>query len=101
MASIQIYKLLPIGFELFEDSESFLNNLTDEEISIVKGGHLSCDLRNFLREITVGSSQFHVLGAYDYQTVANVQGNSINNNTYIGQGINAVSYSNANTIAGI
>jgi len=38
MSQIKISKLEPTGLELFEDSESFLNQLTFEEISVIKGG---------------------------------------------------------------
>lgn len=37
MASIKIHDLNPAGSELFHDSESFLNELTDEELG-VEGG---------------------------------------------------------------
>lgn len=38
MASIKIYDLGSAGSELFQDSESFLNELTDEELGTVEGG---------------------------------------------------------------
>ena len=38
MSQIKISKLQPTGFELFEDKESFLHQLTEEEISLIKGG---------------------------------------------------------------
>ena len=38
MSKIKISKLQPAGFELFEDRESFLHQLTEEEISLIKGG---------------------------------------------------------------
>lgn len=38
MASIEINNLQPAGSELFEDSESFLNELTDREMWGVQGG---------------------------------------------------------------
>ncbi|MDZ8109386.1 MAG: hypothetical protein RM338_27675 [Nostoc sp. DedQUE12a] len=37
MATIKIDDLSPAGSELFQDSESFLNELTDEELG-VNGG---------------------------------------------------------------
>ncbi|MDZ8241875.1 MAG: hypothetical protein RMZ69_32860 [Nostoc sp. ChiQUE01a] len=37
MATIKIHDLSPAGSELFQDSESFLNELTDEELG-VNGG---------------------------------------------------------------
>ncbi|MGB6297882.1 MAG: hypothetical protein WBF90_17095 [Rivularia sp. (in: cyanobacteria)] len=37
MASIKISELRPVGSELFVDSESFLNELNDQEISATVG----------------------------------------------------------------
>lgn len=44
MASIKINELRPAGSELFQDSESFLNELTNEELGTVEGGLLSLTL---------------------------------------------------------
>ena len=38
MANINISDLRPAGAELFLDSESFINELTDEELKLTKGG---------------------------------------------------------------
>ncbi|WP_138499835.1 hypothetical protein [Nostoc sp. PA-18-2419] len=38
MATIKISDLHPAGSELFVDSESYLNNLTDEELNRTQGG---------------------------------------------------------------
>ncbi len=38
MASIKISDLRPSGFDLFEDSESFLEELNDENMGIINGG---------------------------------------------------------------
>lgn len=38
MAKITISELRPTGADLFEGSESFLQELTDNEIDITKGG---------------------------------------------------------------
>jgi hypothetical protein len=38
MATIKISDLRPAGADLFQDSESFLNELTHQEIGDVKGG---------------------------------------------------------------
>ncbi len=38
MSSIQIKDLRPAGFELFQDSESFLYELTDDQMISVEGG---------------------------------------------------------------
>ena len=38
MASIKIFELTPAGAELFQDTESFLNELNDQETLMVSGG---------------------------------------------------------------
>lgn len=38
MAAIKISDLAPAGSELFMDSESYLNELTNDEINMVSGG---------------------------------------------------------------
>ncbi|OUL30845.1 hypothetical protein BV378_02945 [Nostoc sp. RF31YmG] len=38
MATIKISELRPAGSELFQDSESFLNELNEKEISTAVGG---------------------------------------------------------------
>ena len=40
MAVIKISELRPAGSELFQDSESFLNELNDQEMSTLGGGDL-------------------------------------------------------------
>ncbi len=43
MANIQISALLPVGYDLFNDAASFLNELaTDEVQGVIGGGHHSC-----------------------------------------------------------
>ncbi|MGM3306215.1 hypothetical protein ACSQ6I_09570 [Anabaena sp. WFMT] len=42
MANIHISKLLPTGYELFNDSASFLNELATQETLVVSGGGHSC-----------------------------------------------------------
>ncbi len=65
MASIKIAELRPAGSELFQDSESFLNELSESrEMEHVVGG------------------AFTVVGvSLTAQTVVSVNGNSINANT--------------------
>ncbi|MGD1805131.1 hypothetical protein ACP6PL_06775 [Dapis sp. BLCC M126] len=41
MANITISELRPAGTELFLDSESFVNELIDEELSLTKGGFIT------------------------------------------------------------
>jgi hypothetical protein len=38
MSSIKIHNLSPSGSELFSDSESYLNELTDNEMGGIEGG---------------------------------------------------------------
>lgn len=40
MSRIRISELYPTGLELFEDSESFLNELSDQELGQIKGGQV-------------------------------------------------------------
>ena len=46
MANIQISPLLPVGYDLFNDTASFMNELATEEVQNVLGGgyhhHHSC-----------------------------------------------------------
>ena len=46
MAGIKISELRPVGSELFQDSESFLDELSDREASIVSGGKNKYDAVN-------------------------------------------------------
>jgi len=39
MASIKIFELTPAGAELFQDTESFLNELNDQESLMISGGN--------------------------------------------------------------
>lgn len=38
MATIKISDLHPTGANLFQDSENYLNELTDEELNLTQGG---------------------------------------------------------------
>ncbi|MTJ51242.1 hypothetical protein FJR38_00340 [Anabaena sp. UHCC 0253] len=43
MANIQISALPPVGYDLFNDAASFLNELANEEVQdVLGGGHHSC-----------------------------------------------------------
>ncbi|MDK2410823.1 hypothetical protein QHH11_01135 [Aphanizomenon sp. PH219] len=44
MANIQISALLPVGYDLFNDAASFMNELATDEVQNVLGGgyHHSC-----------------------------------------------------------
>lgn len=69
MASITISDLRPAGSELFQDSESFLNELTDREMLGIAGGAKK-------RNISVGITKNN--------TVANTRGNYFYNYVKIG-----------------
>ena len=46
MANIQISALLPVGYDLFNDAASFMNELATDEVQNVLGGgyhHHSCN----------------------------------------------------------
>ena len=49
MANIAIYELRPAGSDLFSDSESYLQELTDTELDANKGG-----ISLFLAGVAVG-----------------------------------------------
>ncbi|MDZ7960240.1 MAG: hypothetical protein RMY34_20545 [Aulosira sp. DedQUE10] len=53
MASIKISELRPAGSELFQDSESFLNELNEKEISTAVGGGYYNTVNSVLSQATV------------------------------------------------
>lgn len=55
MASIKIAELRPAGSELFQDSESFLDEVNDQEMLIVFGGKKYGDVVNIsaISQVTV------------------------------------------------
>lgn len=61
MSIIQILELSPAGTELFQDSESFLTELSDQEVEILGGGFIitsvvqSIDI-NSLVTVSIGIS---------------------------------------------
>jgi bacteriocin-like protein len=93
MASIKISELHPAGSELFQDSESFLNELTDDEMESVEGG---LDLKKVLAKLSLPLSELAKLNFA--QTIVSMRGNGVNNNTINGQSINARTAGNANTM---
>jgi soluble P-type ATPase len=56
MAKLTISELSPAGAELFEDSENFLEELSDREVGVVVGG---ADLNSVVTQnsVSVGSIQ--------------------------------------------
>jgi hypothetical protein len=71
MASITISELRPVGSELFQDSESFLNELTDQEMLGIEGGNGR--FRSFV-------SYFNTAG----NSLGITNGNSFNNSIKVG-----------------
>ncbi len=67
MASIKISELHPAGSDLFQDSESFLNELTEDELGLEGGGDKT-KIKIKIKSIAI--------------TVISVNGNTINANTY-------------------
>ncbi len=76
MASIEITELHPIGSELFQDSESFLNELSDQETWGVQGGATMGTLASLLGDLlgqTFGNSGFNITGPDSVQSLINLQ----------------------------
>lgn len=71
MASIQITELRPAGYELFQDSESFLNELGDQELSVFGGKKFGGGKRPILTNVTIFViSQFTVSIGISIQSVS-------------------------------
>ncbi len=76
MSAIQIADLRPAGFELFQDSESFLYELSDAQMIAVEGGKRFGGNLQSLVNINIAVTIFTI-------------GNTINANT-IGNGNSAI-----------
>ncbi|MEH2205416.1 MAG: hypothetical protein V7K53_15260 [Nostoc sp.] len=61
MANILISELRPAGAELFYGSESFMNDLTDSELDITKGGMTPVFTAGVIVGFTVGLAVSAVL----------------------------------------
>jgi hypothetical protein len=55
MASIKIAELHPVGVELFQDRESFLDELNEREMSLLLGGKKSDDVNISVISVETGS----------------------------------------------
>ena len=63
MATIKIVDLSPVGSEFFADSESYLNELTDDELNMTQGGSSPvCLCSNQVPLVTVVMS--YLIGKY-------------------------------------
>ena len=83
MSTIKIHELKPSGIELFEDSESYLNQLNEDEIAQVVGGVFALNL-----EININLN-INVSNTASVNTIGN---------TVVGVSINANSNGNFNSI---
>ncbi|OUL17857.1 bacteriocin [Nostoc sp. 106C] len=58
MPSIHISELFPIGSKLFQDSETFLNEINDNELQNIKGGaSIVSEVNNSAINNTFGNAQ--------------------------------------------
>lgn len=72
MSSIRISNLQPAGSEFFNDRESFLNELTDDEMMLVEGGKKSSLFKGIKIKIVIRTNA---------QTLITINTNTINANT--------------------
>ncbi len=81
MPNIQISELTPAGFDLFQDSENFLNELRNDELLGVIGGATLASLINFKSNISIQSQIITAVSAVSNSINANTVGNI---NTQVG-----------------
>jgi hypothetical protein len=53
MASITISELRPVGFELLDDSESFMNELSDSQMDVFGGAKRDININIFIGQVTI------------------------------------------------
>lgn len=98
MPTIQISNLHPTGYELFQGTESFLDELGTDEVEGVRGGCYGLnhqELLLLLEKFSIATpDRHHYQGE---QTLVGIYGNGINNNTVNGQTYNAYTAANVNT----
>jgi hypothetical protein len=80
MSNITISELRPAGSELFQDSESFLNELTDREMLEIEGGGIS---RVFWTTFSAFTLKTRGNNSYG-QTRGNTYGKTRGNTNHIG-----------------
>ena len=74
MSTIQIADLSPAGSELFQDTESFLNELTENELMVMGGKK---GFKGIVINVNVGSVNIYTLFTINTNTVnANTIGNN-------------------------
>jgi len=82
---IKLYDLSIPGFDLFQDSETFLHDLTEDELNYVQGGCLDSMFFELGQLVIFGEEN---------SVIANINLNGKNIN---GQTINAFTQNNVNT----
>lgn len=74
MAKIKLSELSPAGFELFQDVENFLPELSDREIENVIGGNNSAatvSIKTMVSGISGGGARYAGYGNADYAKIGN------------------------------
>ncbi|MDZ8106219.1 MAG: hypothetical protein RM338_11435 [Nostoc sp. DedQUE12a] len=79
MANIEIDNLRPAGSALFQDSESFLNELSDRQITGVQGGLTLDTLGGLFGPETLGQGSINVTGADSIGTLGETLGGTLAN----------------------
>lgn len=104
MAELKITELSPSGFELFQDSESFLEDLTDNDLDNINGaGSQGMTLisihSNSIHNNTIGESLEDLkIDGVDIQDVKDVKKLNLRGYNLIGQTVNAKTVGNFNTV---
>lgn len=99
MTEIKISNLHPAGSELFQDLESFLDELTTDETALIRGGIACSDLMNLLVALSLLHPNYLAVNNRQAgESIATVYGNSLNNNSIVNQSLNAQTAANLNTI---
>ena len=61
MATIKIADLNPVGSEFFADSESYLNELTNDELNMTQGGSTpACISITVVTIVTAAVASYHI-----------------------------------------
>jgi hypothetical protein len=69
MASIKLSELRPVGSELFQDSESFLNELNDRELDVRGGGDINVSvLSQFSYSFGISIKSYGVVTVKSYNS---------------------------------
>lgn len=91
MADIKITELSPPGSDLFQDAESFLGDLRDDEIGDIKGGYSPAQYKNFLKILhclTIASN-IRLTNRNIYNTIGRTIGNTVGRFNTISNSVNS------------